>query len=281
MRAPRSSGSINGSFLPAVDTVVRNAENEGQNLFAFRAEDGFIYYTAWAGNDQTAAIPYNALPARPTLFNPHDEDTLDPKDFVTRLYIPDIQGKVHKLVTTDPDPANWQFTVFAAMGTDQPITAPVTLLNDVFTPIASTSWRAPEATAGLLSLPRVLGFRIWVDNDVEGTATTQYAPGSPANFKGAFQNGERMTGQAVTLGPSETRLPAAVFFTASEGSLDAATCTTAFLSTLYAVGVESGLPEFDLDPSAPGMTSTSLGQGKTTLFGRDGTVYITRSGGWT
>ena len=26
-----------------------NSENEGQNLFAFRAEDGFIYYTAWAG----------------------------------------------------------------------------------------------------------------------------------------------------------------------------------------------------------------------------------------
>ena len=93
-------------------------DNEGQNLFAFRAEDGFIYYKAWAGNDPLAAIPYNALPARPTLFNPHDEDTLDPKDFVTRLYIPDVQGNVHKLVTTDTDPANWQFTVFAEMGPD-------------------------------------------------------------------------------------------------------------------------------------------------------------------
>ena len=256
-----------------------NAENEGQNLFAFRAEDGFIYYTAWAGNDQTAAIPYNALPARPTLFNPHDEDTLDPKDFVTRLYIPDIQGKVHKLVTTDPDPANWQFTVFAAMGTDQPITAPVTLLNDVFTPNRVYVMAGSGGDSRAPVPPEGFGFRIWVDNDVEGTATTQYAPGSPANFKGAFQNGERMTGQAVTLGSIGDPAPAAVFFTASEGSLDAATCTTAFLSTLYAVGVESGLPEFDLDPSAPGMTSTSLGQGKTTLFGRDGTVYITRSGG--
>ncbi|TDI34336.1 MAG: hypothetical protein E2P02_30445, partial [Acidobacteria bacterium] len=254
-------------------------EDEGQNLFAFRAEDGFIYYTAWAGNDTSAAIPYNALPARPTLFNPHDEDTLDAKDFVTRVYIPDVQGKVHKLVTTDPDPANWQFTVFAAMGTDQPITAPVTLLNDVFTPnrvyvMAGSGGdsRAPIPDEGF-------GFRIWIDNDVEGTATTQYPVGTPADFEGPFLDGERMTAQAVTLGSIGDPAPATVFFTASEGTLDAATCTSSFFSTLYAVGIVSGQPEFDLDPDSPGTTSTSLGEGKAFLFGRDGNIYVTRSGG--
>jgi len=256
-----------------------NNDNEGQNLFAFRAEDGFIYYTAWAGNDSSAAIPYNALPARPTLFNPHDEDTLDAKDFVTRLYIPDVQGNVHKLVTTDPDPANWQFTVFAAMGTDHPITAPVTLLNDVFTPnrvyvMAGSGGdsRAPVPAEGF-------GFRIWLDNDVEGTATTQYPVGTPADFEGVFFDGERMTAQAVTLGSIGDPAPATVFFVASEGSFDTDTCTSSFLSTLYAVGVVSGAGEFDLDPDSPETTSTSLGEGKASLFGRDGTIYVTRSGG--
>ena len=56
-------------------------------------------------------------------------------------------------------------------------------------------------------------------------------------------------------------------------------CTSSFFSTLYAIGVESGQPEFDLDPDSPGETSTSLGEGKATLFGRDGNLYVTRSGG--
>ena len=87
-----------------------------------------------------------------------------------------------------------------------------------------------------------------------------------------------MTDQAVTLGAIGDPAPATVFFTASEGAFDDATCTTAFASTLYGVGVASGLAEFDLDPDSPGMTSTSLGAGKAFLFGRDGTVYLTRSG---
>ena len=255
------------------------AENEGQNLFAFRAEDGFIYYNAWAGNDPLAAIPYNALPARPTLFNPHDEDTLDPKDFVTRLYIPDVQGKVHKLVTTDPDPANWQFTVFAEMGPDQPITAPVTLLNDVFTPNRVFVMTGSGGDSRVAVPPEGFGFRIWLDNDVEGTATTQYPLGTPADFEGIFLNEERMTGQAVTLGSIGDPAPATVFFAGTEATFDSVACTSSFLSTLYAVGVVSGQAEFDLDPSSPGMTSTSLGEGKASLFARDGTVYVTRSGG--
>ena len=197
-----------------------NPENEGQNLFAFRAEDGVIYYTAWAGNDSSAAIPYNALPARPTLFNPHDADTLDPKDFVTRVYIPDVQGKVHKLVTTDPDPANWQFTVFAEMGTDHPITAPVTLLDDPFTPDRVFVMAGSGGDSRAAVPVDGFGFRIWLDTDVEGTATTQYPVGSPASFETAFQNEERMTGQAVTLGSIGDPAPATVFFVASEGEFD-------------------------------------------------------------
>ena len=109
-----------------------NAATEGRFLFAFRAEDGFLYHRATVTSVPGAPIGPNAIPATLTLYNPHQEDAADNKDFVTRVYAPDLHGRVWKLDTTDPDPSAWTMNVFAEMGPEHAITAPVTLMKDTF-----------------------------------------------------------------------------------------------------------------------------------------------------
>ena len=256
-----------------------NADNEGQYIFAFRAEDGFIHYRQIVTNDASSAIPYNALPARATLFNPHEEDVTDFNDRVTRVYIPDVQGNVWKLDTSFDDAADWTFRVFAEMGGDHPITAPVTLLNDVFDPnhvVVMTGSggdrRADVPTDGFK-------FRIWIDTDADGANTLQYADGDVVPFEQPFFPNERQFEQPVTVGQLGDVDPPVVFFVASEENFDLALCTVSFRSTLYAIGIESGMAEFDLDRTQPGEISTDLGEGKAFLFARDGNVYVTKSGG--
>ncbi len=255
-------------------------DDEGQYLFAFRAEDGFIYNREKVTNNASAAIPYNALPARPTLFIPHEEDVTDFKDYVTRVYIPDVQGNVWKLDTSRPDPADWTFGVFAEMGPDHPITAPVTILNDVFDPArvfvmagSGGDRRAPVPAEGF-------HFRGWIDADLDGANTLQYAAADAVPFEQTFVVvGERMSEQAVTVGQIGDVAPPVVFFVASEETFDFDVCTISFRSTLYATGIESGLAQFDLDTSSAGEVSTDLGEGKAFLVARDANVFVTRSGG--
>ena len=224
-------------------------------------------------------IPYNALPARPTLFNPHEEDVTDNKDFTTRVYIPDLQGRVWKADTLDPDPSNWTFGVFAEMGLDHPITAPVTILNDVYDVSkvyvmagSGGDRRGPVPSQGFM-------FRIWIDSDPDGSNTFQYAAGDLPQFEQIFRIGERMWEQAVTIGSIGDVREAVVFILASEETFDATVCVVSFTSTLYAAGIASGLSDFDLDSSQPGTEMTDLGEGKAYQFARDGNLYITRSGG--
>ena len=256
-----------------------NAENEGQHIFAFRAEDGFIYYRQSVLNDPSSAIPYNALPARATLFNPHEEDVADFNDRVTRVYIPDIQGNVWKLDTSRLDPAGWTLGVFAEMGGDHPITAPVTLLNDVFGPNRVFVMTGSGGDRRADVPPEGFSFRTWIDNDADGANTLQYPEGAAVPFEQTFLIGERQFEQAVTVGQIGDIDPPAVFFVASEENFDLDACVVSFRSTLYAVGIETGLPVFDLDTSTAGLISTDLGEGKAFLVARDGNVYVTESGG--
>jgi hypothetical protein len=256
-----------------------NAATEGRFLFAFRVEDGFLYHRASITADPQAPIGPNAIPATPTLYNPHDEDAADNKDFVTRVYVPDVHGRVWKLITSDPDPANWTMNIFAEMGPDHPITAAVTLMKDIFQPNrvfvmggSGGDRRAPIPQGGFK-------FRIWLDKDVETANTTQYASDSFESER-IFNPEERMFVPAVTAGEIGDPLPAVVFFAASREDFDRTVCTITFNSSLYALGIESGNPEFDLDSSQPGEDVVSLGEGKVQgLFVRDGNLYVSESGG--
>ena len=69
-------------------------------------------------------------------------------------------------------------------------------------------------------------------------------------------------------------------FSVSREDFDQTVCSITFNSTLYSLGILSGLPEFDLDASQPGQDSVSLGEGKVQgLFVRDGNLYVSESGG--
>lgn len=258
-----------------------NPADEGEFLFAFRAEDGFVYHRAPISSVPGAAIVKNGLPATPTLFRPHEEDAADGKDFVTRVYIPDLHGQVWKLNTFDPDPSRWTMNVFAEMGPGHPITAPVALMKDVFQPNrvfvmggSGGDRRAPVPSEGFK-------FRTWVDTDTDSANSTQYSPSTPAPvFEQIFNPEERMFVQAVTTGSIGDPLPPVVFFAASRENFDSQTCQVTFTSTLYAASIETGLPLFDLDTTQAGTEQTSLGDTKAQgLFMRDGNLYVTESGG--
>ena len=258
-----------------------NSDEEGQFLFVFRVEDGFLYHRAPVTSDPGAAIAKNALPATPTVFNPHQGDAADNKDIVTRVYIPDVQGRLWKLNTTDPDPSQWTMNVFAEMGLNHPITAAVTLLKDPFQPnrvfviAGSGGDRRVPVPAGGFKL------RTWIDTDADGSNTTQYAAGDAPHTEVVFNPEERMFVQARTSGQigDPTNLGPVVFFAASREVVEPTTCAVTFNSTLYSFDIETGLPSFDLDTTQPGTSQTSLGDTKVQgLFVRDGNLYVSESG---
>jgi hypothetical protein len=71
------------------------------------------------------------------------------------------------------------------------------------------------------------------------------------------------------------------FFASTVETLDLQRCASQFNSTLFALGVTTGVGTFDLDTQATGENeSTDLGVGKVTgLFYRDEHLYVSRSGG--
>jgi hypothetical protein len=257
-----------------------NSLDEGEFLFALRVEDGIVYHRAQVTSDPAAAIPNNALPATPRLFNPHAADSKDFRDYVTRVYIPDVQGRVWKLDTSDRDTGEWTFNVFAEMGLDQPIVASVTTLVDAFDPnrvfvMAGSGGdrRAPVPSGGFK-------FRTWVDTDIDGENTTQFGATDPPVAEVVFFPEERMFVPAVTAGIVNSPAGAVVFFAASREDFNLTTCAVTFSSTLYSRAVEGGLPGFDLDSTQAGEDYTSLGDTKAQgLFMRDGNLYVSESGG--
>jgi hypothetical protein len=166
------------------------------------------------------------------------------------------------------------------MGPEHAITAAVTVIKDVFQPnrvfvMAGSGGdrRAPVPPGGFK-------FRTWIDTDADGANTTQYAAATPPEFEQVFNPQERMFVQPVTTGQIGDPLPPVVFFVASREDFDTSTCVVTFSSTLYALGILSGLPEFDLDSTQAGTEQTALGDTKAQgLFVRDGNLYISESGG--
>ena len=251
---------------------------EGRYLFAVRLEDGLVYHRAKVTSDSSAPIPNNALVAMARLYNPHQEDVADNRDYVTRAYIGDVQGNIWKLDTQAVDPNNWSFEKFAELGTDQPITVPVALLKD----LNSQRIFVLAGTGGDLrvdALTTVFKFLAFIDTDPDGANTPQYPAGTAAEVDFELNAEERVFVAPVTIGrlgdPNQD--PPVVFFAATRLELDVNVCKTRFFSTLFALGVESGQAAVDLDGGGYD-ESVDLGETKVTgLFARDGNLYV--SGG--
>ncbi|MEE9264691.1 MAG: hypothetical protein V3V11_09565, partial [Vicinamibacteria bacterium] len=278
--------------------------DQGRYLYVLKLEDGTIYKKLGpiADNVDGAAgepgVDQNALVATPALFNPHDPGVADGRDFVTRVYIGDLQGVIHKLDLTDADPANWEFGVFFELTSEadqaegqglynQPITVQAAVLklsgSDRILVFVGTG---DDSRVDLVDPER---FKIVGIEDTDSMGTIAFTdPG----FKGALAAldgggtfffdlpaGDRMGVSPVVARNTATN--GVVFFASFRTDLDPVLCQTNFFSTLFAAGVSTGLGSFDLDPDTGGIQDTAdLGEGKVTgLFHRDGHLYVSKSGG--
>ncbi len=243
-------------------------------------------------------VDQNALVATPALLNPHDPGVADGRDFVTRAYIGDLQGVVHKLDLTDADPDNWEFGVFFELTSEADQAEAQGFYNQ---PIATQA-----AVMKLSGSDRILVFVGTGDDSrvdlvdperfkiagIEDTDSPGTILASDAAFKGTLaplDGGgefwfdlpaeERMSVSPVVARNTPTN--GVVFFATHRADLDPVLCETNFFSTLFAAGVSTGLGSFDLDPSTAGVQdSADLGEGKITgLFHRDGHLYVSKSGG--
>jgi hypothetical protein len=278
--------------------------DEGRYLYVLKLEDGTIYKKVGpiADNVDGAAgepgVDQNALVATPALFNPHEPGVADGRDFVTRVYIGDLQGVIHKLDLTDADPDNWEFGVFFELTSEadqaegqgfynQPITVQAAVIKlagqDTINVFVGTG---DDSRVDLVEPER---FKVAGIQDTDNAGTV---PVSDANFKGALiafsaggqffidlPDGDRMNVSPVVARNSSTN--GVVFFASFRTDLDPVLCQLTFFSTLFAAGVTGGLGSFDLDPDTAGFQeSVDLGEGKITgLFHRDEHLYVSKSGG--
>ena len=255
-----------------------NSSKEGQYLFAVRLENGSVYHRAQVTNDTAAAIPYNAVVAMPVLYNPHQHDVADNKDYTTRAYVGDVQGVLWKLVTTDFNPSNWTFGKFAELGKNQPITAPVALMDDP----NNQQVYVMAGTGGDLrasSTNNLFKFATFLDRDAEGANTTQYPLGSAPYWSKALNPQERVYVSPVTIGAVANSAMPVVFFASSAPGFDNTTCTGFFNSTLFALGLFSGQAEVDLNGGGPDESVSISGSKITGLYARNDQVYVSKSGG--
>ncbi len=276
---------------------------EGRFLYVLALEDGTVYRKLGPipdvvdGAAGDVGVDLNALVATPALLNPHEPGFNDGRNFVTRVYIGDLQGLVHKLDCTDPDPANWEFGVFfevtseadAAEGQglhNQPISAQAALLklsgtNEILIFLGTGGDSRLEIEPDR--------FKIVGVEDADNVSTVAVADpaftgnllltddGDPFFFD--LEEGHRV--QVPPVAARNTNTNGVVFFASTVRDFDLALCTQEFSSILTAASVSGGLGSFDMDPTLGGVQGTvDLGAGKTTgLFHRDEHLYVSKSGG--
>lgn len=240
--------------------------NEGQFLYVIRMEDGTVYRRFQVPNDSSAPIDYNGLVATPTLYNPHqqDLDQLDERDFTTRVYIGDLQGRVYKLDCFQTDPSSWTFKVLYELGIDQPITAGA----GVFKVRGEQLVYILLGTGGDQRVDAPFQFVAITDSDLEGAND----PGT-LSWRFGLDPGERVSATPVVGGQT-------AFFAASRSVFDTMECTRRYYSRLFALEVIGGAADFDLSDDDGTNNPLDLGEGKVTgLFFREDHLYMSRSGG--
>ena len=279
---------------------------EGRFLYVLALEDGVVYRKLGPIPDVVdraagdVGVDQNAMVATPALFNPHEPGANDGRDFVTRAYIADLQGLVHKLDSTDPDPANWEFGVFFEVTSEADVSPGQGLHNQ---PISSQIAILKLATTNQILLFLGTGgdrrvaldgpnrFKIVALEDTDNVGTVAVADpaftgnllltddGDPFFFD--LEEGHRVhVAPVAARGPDATNTNGVVFFASTVRNFDLIICIQDFSSSLTAAGVTGGLGSFDLSSAAGIQGTVDLGAGRTTgLFHRDEHLYVSSSGG--
>jgi Tfp pilus tip-associated adhesin PilY1 len=250
------------------------ATGEGQWLYVLRMEDGSVWERFQADNDPDAPIPWNGLVATPARYNPafEDPDFLDTRDYTSRIYIADLQGRVYKLDCYHEDTNQWTFEVFYEMERDQPVTTMAALkkLQGQQTVLVYVGTGGDARVSTATTQFQVLGI---VDNDAEGANN----PGN-TNLPGwvfPLPEGERVIADPIVGGNR-------VFFATTWTEINLDECFIQFFSRLYSIEADTGsLGLFDLDVDTGAVDNPlELGEGKVTgLFFRDEHLYVSKSGG--
>jgi hypothetical protein len=240
--------------------------NEGQFFYVLKMEDGSVYKSFQATNDPAAPIPYNGLVASPALYNPHEYMPNDNEDYTTRAYISDLQGRVYKLSCGDPNPNNWTFATFYEFGVEQPITAQAALYRDgvdLYLAVGTGGDARVDASVNTFRFSTLLDPNDSTQGQVVWTFDLPYE--------------ERVIVPPVGIGEADK---ATVFFASTRSELNPSTCTMQFSGTLFGLGLFTGLGVFDLDPATAGDQTSVATTGKTTgIYARDGSIYVSQSGG--
>ncbi len=251
-----------------------NAAAEGTTFFTMDLLTGDLITSVDVG-DRSGMAYENALVSGPSVFNPTQLRAgfigTSASSRATRVYFPDIHGRVWRVMTAAPG----SVLLFADVGGNQPIGNSVALLNYTGTGtqdrphVFAESGNDNRVTPPPADTPpfHMWGFR---DEDLAGDPDPADAVGGPARvlFTIDFPNLFRGTVQPATAFNDASPPAGRVFFGGNRFNLpDSAfaptprpPCRSSFDAILFAVGAESGNAAYDLNSSGDQRSITLTGQ---------------------
>lgn len=268
---------------------------EGKSLYVLKAENGeilkrFDIDAVAPGLGAVAPIADNALVAMPSLYNPHlaDDQRLDGADYVTRVYIGDLGGRIWKLNTFDTNSNNWSFNVVYDLNQNslsqkgQPVTARVAVLRN---PVNAAEVFVFLGTGGDTRVVKTGKDRFLlaalkdVSADTENRALTPLRVAGGDFFMPLPDVRDRVTVAALTA-PTRTPAGGAVFFAASRPEFNADICGNLYRGTLFGFFIATGQGVFDANAAGDGGQAVVAVAGKITgLYHREEHLYVSQSGG--
>jgi hypothetical protein len=251
-----------------------NAAAEGTALFTMDLLTGDLITSVDVG-DRTGMAYENALVAGPSVFNPTQLRAgfigTSASSRATRVYFPDIHGRIWRVMTAAPGSA----LLFADVGGTQPIGNSLALLNYTGTGtqdrphVFAESGNDNRVTPPPADTPP---FHMWGlrDEDLAGDPDPADAVGGPARvlFTIDFPNLFRGTVQPATAFNDASPPAGRVFFGGNRFNLPDSQfaptprppCRSSFDAILFAVGAESGNAAYDLNSSGDQRSITLTGQ---------------------
>jgi hypothetical protein len=263
------------------DNAVR--ATEGKRFFMLDALTGNVCRSWLLGDGDTGFITHNAIVAPPSGYNPRAQDppgvaTKDPVDRVTRVYIPDLHGRLWRYSSSSNSPG-----VLFNAGSDQPFADGAALLKVASLPrvflAAGNDNRVPESEAPfrMFGLTDTLAESTFVAPGTIGTLIPSFTidfPSSPPSnipFRGTLQPATAFNsvGQGRVFYAGTRFNPAGL-----TGS-----CVSSFDTILFAVSANTGGAVYDFTGDAVADLSTIItGTRATGLSVVGGSVVVGDSG---
>jgi hypothetical protein len=251
--------------------------SEGTSFYMLNAIDGAVLYAKNVGDGSPTYFPDNALVASPSAFNAFQLDNLTvlarSEDRVSRVYIPDVHGRIWKFDTTSSG------GMVADEGPAQPFGVGVALLKLDDVPHIYAAAGADER------VPDDAPFRLfgYTDSAGENDTTTDLTQDFFLEFPGKItgvSEGYRGTLQPATAFNAAIPPQPRVFFAGTRFNFTTTDCISSFDTILFAVGGVTGNAVYDFNgDGAVDLYTEIQGTRGTNLQIAGGQVIIGDSGG--